>query len=236
MSDGPGGVCAVNAAMGAGLSETLAEQVRAQLAVLDLQAAGLVHRAVDLAELRAQLRSLIGAWRRLLEAHHPTTDGQSRCPRCRSWWGWRQRWPCPVWRAAHTNLAIHQLPAPAAMAAAAARVPAKGPARSLRVQVIPRSVNSPAGHTAPRTGGAPGAASPDPSPPPPGTATPGTSPPPAHHRLAQPAFTRGPDSQARQTPGSPMEFAGRTPGLDAERARIRREGPSAEGRATSRCS
>lgn len=160
--------------MGPGLARALAEQVRAQLAVLDLQAAGVVRRAVDVQVVCGQLRSLIGVWRRLLEAHHPP-DGTSRCPRCRSWWGRRRRWPCPVWRTAHSSLAVHQVPAPDAVASAAAWVRTASPVRPLGVRIIPKSRQSPAGRNAPRAGGTPGAATPDPTAPPTGAAAPGTS-------------------------------------------------------------
>ncbi len=36
------------------------------------------------------------SYSRLLQAHHPAKD-DNRCPRCRTWWGGRQRWPCQVW-------------------------------------------------------------------------------------------------------------------------------------------
>lgn len=34
---------------------------------------------------------------RLRQAHYPIT-GDDHCPRCRTWWGGRRRWPCQVWR------------------------------------------------------------------------------------------------------------------------------------------
>lgn len=171
--------------MGPGSAVTLAEQVRARLAVLDLQAAGMLRRTVEVMELRGQLRSLIRAWRRLLAAHHPV-DGRSRCPRCRSWWGRRRRWPCPVWRTAHTSLATHQLLAPDAVAAAVAWVRAASPARPRGARVFPVSRQSPVVRIASRAGGTPGAAGPDPASSPAGAAAPGTSRPPPH-RPAQPA-------------------------------------------------
>lgn len=120
---------------GVGWSVVLAEQVRAQLAVLDLQAAGVLRRPVDVAGVRAQLRCLIGVWRQVLQAHHPA-DGSSRCPRCRSWWGWGRRWPCGVWRTAHTSLVVCVVPAaapaPDELAAAVAWVRAARPARPAR--------------------------------------------------------------------------------------------------------
>ncbi len=43
---------------------------------------------------------------RLLQAHHPAT-GDDSCPRCRTWWGRRRRWPCQVWREeSHRSLSI----------------------------------------------------------------------------------------------------------------------------------
>ncbi|MGH3798087.1 MAG: hypothetical protein ACRDSP_24805 [Pseudonocardiaceae bacterium] len=160
-----------------GWSEVMADQVRAQLAVLDLQAAGVMRRAVDVEGVRAQLRGLIGAWRRLLEIHHPA-DGESRCPRCRSWWGHRRRWPCGVWRLAHTSLVACQVgaaaPEPDAVAAAVGWMREPSPDRPPGARAVRAPRRSGAGES-------PGAATPD-RPSPVGAAAPDTSRGPRHAR------------------------------------------------------
>lgn len=86
------------------IGTTLAAQVRDQLHQLDLVAAGARrHSEADVARIRAELHTLVTAWRRLLELHRPLSNGY--CPWCRRWDGWRRRrWPCPVWTDAHTHL------------------------------------------------------------------------------------------------------------------------------------
>ncbi len=119
-----------------GWSAEMADQVRAQLAVLDLQAAGVTRCPVNVEVVRAQLPGLIVAWWRLLQTHHPA-DGESRCSRCRSWWG--RGAALAVWRTAHTSLVVCQVPsvAPDAVAAAVAWVREASSARPLGARMFP---------------------------------------------------------------------------------------------------
>ncbi|MGH4026385.1 MAG: hypothetical protein ACRDRV_17560 [Pseudonocardiaceae bacterium] len=166
-----------------GLSTAVAREIGHRLAVLDLVAAGARPAPVDLARVRAELDTLITMWRRLLQAHHPA-DGQRRCPRCHTWWGSRRRWPCDVWRSAHTSLVRCQEPVPGTVAAALRWAPDLHPARPLGVRVLPLSRQSPAGRSAARSspaGGTSGAAALGRSSPA-GAAVPGTSRGPRHAR------------------------------------------------------
>lgn len=93
-------------AAGAGYGEILAMEVLDRLHHLDLVAAGERGRsAVEVAEIRDEMRRTVAIWRRLLAQHLPATDAGRHCPECRSWGGRRRRrWPCPVWTQAHTRL------------------------------------------------------------------------------------------------------------------------------------
>ncbi|MGH4020004.1 MAG: hypothetical protein ACRDT0_12375 [Pseudonocardiaceae bacterium] len=92
-----------------GFSEILAGEVLERLAQLDLVAAGERRSEAEVARIRGYMRQAIRMWRRLLEQHGADDDG--RCPRCRSWWGRRRRWPCPVWNVAHVSLMTDDSPA-----------------------------------------------------------------------------------------------------------------------------
>lgn len=59
--------------------------------------------------IRAELLGTISAWRRLLDSH-PAND-LGRCPGCRGWLRQR-RWPCPIWRWAHTLFVTHDSAVP----------------------------------------------------------------------------------------------------------------------------
>ncbi|MGH4018201.1 MAG: hypothetical protein ACRDT0_02935 [Pseudonocardiaceae bacterium] len=91
-----------------GFSEILAAKVLERLAELDLIAAGERRSQADVERIRRDLRQAIRMWRSLLDQHR--ADDDPRCPRCRTWWGLRRRWPCPIWHAAHTSLPIHDPP------------------------------------------------------------------------------------------------------------------------------
>lgn len=91
-------------------SEVLAMEVLDRLHQLDLLAAGEHRSAAEVALIRSDMRTMVTTLRRLLERHH--TEGDARCPRCRTW-GWRRRrWPCPVWTEAHRRL-MTRYPPPA---------------------------------------------------------------------------------------------------------------------------
>ncbi|MGH4018840.1 MAG: hypothetical protein ACRDT0_06280, partial [Pseudonocardiaceae bacterium] len=98
-----------NGDLARGFSEILAAEVLERLAQLDLVAAGDPRSEADVERIRRNMRQAIDMWRRLLEQHRAGDDG--RCPRCRSWWGLRRRWPCPVWNAAHVSLMTDDSPA-----------------------------------------------------------------------------------------------------------------------------
>lgn len=156
-----------------GLTDEIAAAVLTRLAGLAELAAV---RPVDVERVRAEIGQLVTAWRHLLSQHHPADDS-GRCPRCRSWWGWRRRWPCRVWRTAHTHLVVYREDtAPAA----ASWVPDASPARPLGVRVIPAQ-RSPVG---PEPGGTPGVAA---LPPPVGLAAPGGTLRGGRHARREPA-------------------------------------------------
>lgn len=86
-------------------SETLGAEIFRRLHQLDLIAAGECGRsAAEVAQIRIEMRTMIATWRRLLDRHRATDDGH--CPRCRTWWGRRRWWPCPVWTEAHYRLMV----------------------------------------------------------------------------------------------------------------------------------
>ncbi|MGH3978905.1 MAG: hypothetical protein ACRDRZ_07880 [Pseudonocardiaceae bacterium] len=88
------------------VSEALAMDVFDRLHQLDEVAAETRRRsAAELERIRDEMRRMISMWWALLQRHSATDDG--RCPECRTWWGWRRRWPCEVWMAAHANLVVH---------------------------------------------------------------------------------------------------------------------------------
>lgn len=96
--------------LGARAGAALAVEVFARLCQLDRVVTGDAGRP-DAGEtaIRAQMGVLLTAWRRLLELHLPLGNG--RCPRCRTWDGWRgRRWPCAVWTTAQSYLVGHGPP------------------------------------------------------------------------------------------------------------------------------
>ncbi|MGH3492315.1 MAG: hypothetical protein ACRDRL_14970 [Sciscionella sp.] len=98
---------------GVGYSEVLATEVLDRLWRLDQIAAGTrKHTAAEVTTIREEMRRMIDMWRRLLSSHHPARD-EPFCSRCPRRWGRRRRWPCAVWRTAHTALITHHVPGPA---------------------------------------------------------------------------------------------------------------------------
>jgi len=93
------------------VSELLAMEVLERLHQLDLVAAGERRSAVEVERIRREMRRMIAVWRSLLEGHRADSDG--RCPRCRTGWRRRQRWPCGVWIAAQKSLIRHRAGWPA---------------------------------------------------------------------------------------------------------------------------
>lgn len=101
---------AVNPAMATGFSRALAEAIFQRLIDLDTLAARPLRTQADQARVRRAMTALIASWRAQLDEH--LADRTGRCPRCRTWWGGRTRWPCGVWRVAHTSLLAHDWPRP----------------------------------------------------------------------------------------------------------------------------
>jgi hypothetical protein len=81
-------------------------EVLERLHQLDLVAAGERRSAAEVARIRRELREMVAIWRTLLERHRADADGY--CPRCRTGWRRRQRWPCGVWIAAQNSLIRHR--------------------------------------------------------------------------------------------------------------------------------
>jgi hypothetical protein len=93
---------AVNPALATGFSRALAEAIFQHLTELDSLAAQPLRMQADQVRVRRAMAELIGCWRAQLDKH--LADRTGRCPRCRTWWGGRMRWPCGVWQQAHTSL------------------------------------------------------------------------------------------------------------------------------------
>jgi len=121
------------------VSELLAMEVLERLHQLDLVAAGERRSAAEVARIRREMRKMIAVWRSLLEGHR--ADDEGRCPRCRTGWRRRQRWPCGVWIAAQKSLIRHRTSwpgAPTGFPDGGDRAPGELPGRVDAIVVTPR--------------------------------------------------------------------------------------------------